>query len=685
MSIDADFYVSRTGKDSWSGTISSANGADGPFATLERARDAVRKLKNELSQRGEKRPITVGVAEGTYQLSKPFTIGPEDSGSIHTPITYRAMPDKQPVLSGGREISEWAVQDDGVWSATLPAVADGSWYFRSLWVDNVRRPRACLPKKGYYTVAGQVENRHQGFRFNPGEITDTWHNIDDVEIVVVQFWTEARLRIQSVDTAASTVTFTGASWRPLDWSKAWFVENVREGLNRPGEWYLDRSNGVISYIPMPGEQPDNVTVIAPINETLVEIAGTKEKPVEWVTVEGFRMHHTFWQMPYPHGISIPQAEIPRKEGVVFAGNLAYGENLPQVNVDVPSTVFCSWIHNCSITNNEIAHTGGWAIELFDGCRNNRIDRNHIFDIGAGAVRIGDPACPKDDDLETSDTKITNNVIHDGSQVYLGPAAIWVGQSSRNIVSHNEIYNSFEWGISVGWSWNYWPPARHRDNIVEYNHVHHLGESHTGCHGAIYFLGVSPGTVCRNNLINHISGGCGIILDNACFGIVIERNITYHTGAAGLCFNYNDSGNIVQNNIFALSKAHTYERFGDPPATGGEKVDQTGILYRNIFYWSEGSFMRRDSWPNFDTLMDYNLYWDTREKEIRFAGLDFRGWQSQGLDKNSLIADPLFSDPDSGDFTLDPKSPAYLLGLSPIDLSKVGPRRAGPGSGGDSLF
>lgn len=96
-------------------------------------------------------------------------------------------------------------------------------------------------------------------------------------------------------------------------------------------------------------------------------------------------------------------------------------------------------------------------------------------------------------------------------------------------------------------------------------------------------------------------------------------------------------------------------------------------------------MRRDSWPNFDTLMDYNLYWDTREKEIRFAGLDFRGWQSQGLDKNSLIADPLFSDPDSGDFTLDPKSPAYLLGLSPIDLSKVGPRRAGPGSGGDSLF
>ena len=82
------------------------------------------------------------------------------------------------------------------------------------------------------------------FTYRPGEINSNWHNRDDVEIVVVQFWTDARLRIKSVDENLNKVTFTGSSWRPLSWSKAWFAENVKEGLCEPGEWYLDRQTGV---------------------------------------------------------------------------------------------------------------------------------------------------------------------------------------------------------------------------------------------------------------------------------------------------------------------------------------------------------------------------------------------------------------------------------------------------------
>jgi hypothetical protein len=263
-------------------------------------------------------------------------------------------------------------------------------------------------------------------------------------------------------------------------------------------------------------------------------------------------------------------------------------------------------------------------------------------------------------------------------VFLGPAAIWVGQSGRNRIAHNEISGAFEWGISVGWNWNYWPPNRHRENTIEHNHIHDVGEGHTGCHGAIYFLGVSPGTVCRYNLIHDLTGGgCGIILDNACFGILVENNLTYRTDAAGICFNYNDTGNIVQNNIFALSRSFAFERYGDPPATGGEKVDQTGILYRNIFTWREGSFLLRKEWANFDTLMNYNLYWDASGRSIDFAGLDFPGWQAKGLDRGSVVADPLFADPEHGDFSLLPSSPALRLGFRPIDMSRAGPR---PGRG-----
>ena len=671
--MKADLYVSPAGNDSWSGKRPDPNatGTDGPLATLAAARDAVR-----LMEKG--RPVTVELRGGNHPMERTCVFGPEDSGTAEAPVSYRAAAGEKPVLVGGRRITGWEVGSDGVWTVRIPEVERGEWYFRSLWVNGERRSRPCLPKEGAYEVAAPAEPKHEAFRYNPGEIDPGWRSRDDVEIVVVQFWTEARLRIREIDTETNTVTFTGASWRPLSWSKAWFAENVSEAFELQGEWYLDRPTGTLSYRPLPGEDPESVEIIAPVAETLIRVQGDAERPVEHLVFSGIGMGYTYWEMPEPHGISIPQAEIPRKEGVVFAGDLAYGRDLPQVAAPVPATFSASGMRHCAVEGCEISRTGGWAVELLDRCADNRIAGNHIHDIGAGAVRIGEPGCPERDEDETVRTMVTDNVIHDGSRVFLGPAGIWVGHSSGNLIAHNEIYNDFEWGISVGWSWNYFPPGRHQYNVVEYNHVHHLGMSHTGCHGAIYFLGVSPGTVCRRNVIDHITGGCGIILDNACFGILIEDNLSYHTGAAGLCFNYNDSGNIVRNNIFALSKTYMYERYGDLPATGGEKVDQTGIFYRNIFYWKEGRFMRRDEWPNFDTLMNHNLYWDGRDGSVDFAGLTFDGWRGKGLDRDSVLADPLFTDPENGDFTLPPDSPALRLGFRPFDPGEARPRRGGRG-------
>jgi hypothetical protein len=46
-----------------------------------------------------------------------------------------------------------------------------------------------------------------------------------------------------------------------------------------------------------------------------------------------------------------------------------------------------------------------------------------------------------------------------------------------------------------------------------------------------------------------------------------------------------------------------------------------------------------------------------------------------LEKDSVVADPLFVDPENGDFTLKSDSPALKLGFEPIDVSKVGPRKS----------
>ena len=85
----ADFFVSASGSDSWSGTLATPNAqrSDGPFATLERAGDAVRELKRQ-----EARDIVVLIREGTYQLQDTVVFGLEDSGVGESIITYAAYP-----------------------------------------------------------------------------------------------------------------------------------------------------------------------------------------------------------------------------------------------------------------------------------------------------------------------------------------------------------------------------------------------------------------------------------------------------------------------------------------------------------------------------------------------------------------------------------------------------------------
>ncbi len=239
------------------------------------------------------------------------------------------------------------------------------------------------------------------------------------------------------------------------------------------------------------------------------------------------------------------------------------------------------------------------------------------------------------------------------------------------MAHNEITGGCQWAVSVGWTWNYLPPGDARDNVVEYNHCHHIGQSVLGTHGVLYLLGIQPGTVVRHNLIHDVTGnGSGIVLDNSATGIVVEHNVVHHVACDGLLFNFNDLGNIVQNNIVAMAGNSLVNRSGDEG-----KLDQTGVFYRNLFY-RDGDKCRMfvpKKWANYDIVLDYNLYYDASGKPPKFLGFDFQQWQGKGLDGHSIVADPLFVDPRNGDFRLKPQSPAFKLGFRPIDLSRVGIR------------
>ncbi|MFH1923917.1 MAG: right-handed parallel beta-helix repeat-containing protein, partial [Planctomycetota bacterium] len=650
----ADFYVAVDGNDAWSGTLAEANagGTDGPFATLERAREAVRKLRETSASQ---RPLVVQLRGGTHRRQELFVLRPEDSGTEASPVVYESYPGERAVLSGGRTISGWEKADGPLWKVELAEVKSGAWNFRQLFVDGKRRHRSRFPKEGTLTLAnlppldttgwmaeatedpGELPKR--AFQYRPGDLCPSWTNIDDIEVVVLQFWMEARLRVQRLDDENHVVLFTGGSWRPLTWSKGYYVDNVFEGIDAPGTWYLNRKQGVLYYHPLPEEDMTRIEVVAPRTEQLVRFEGDVAggRFVRDVTLRGLTFSHTSWPFP-KEGYAWPQGELP-----------------------APAAVYANGAHRCRFEGCQWAHLGAWGIELRRGCKDNTIAGNLMRDLGAGGVKIGEPEDCEKDVEETCRTVISDNRFLDGAHVYLGPPAVWIGQSSGNTVSHNEMSGPFQWAVSVGWRWSYFPLQRARDNLVEFNHVHHLGTGVLGSHAAIYALGTSPGTVIRNNYVHHCPGH-GICLDNGCCGILVENNVVHHALHGPYCSNFNCYGNVIQNNVFAYGKEFQLTVFGDLPHI--KQPPKGEVFARNIVVWREGPLIRRE-WKDFNTLWDYNLYFNELAEPITFAGLSFSEWKAEGLGQHSIIADPLFVDPAGGDFSLKPESPAFELGFRPI--------------------
>ncbi|MCX6623528.1 MAG: right-handed parallel beta-helix repeat-containing protein, partial [Acidobacteria bacterium] len=256
-------------------------------------------------------------------------------------------------------------------------------------------------------------------------------------------------------------------------------------------------------------------------------------------------------------------------------------------------------------------------------------------------------------------------------VHPSAIGVWIGQSTDDEVSHNHIHDLYYTAISAGWTWGY-GPNQSRGHRIEFNHLHDIGQGLLSDMGAIYTLGIQPGTVLRNNLIHDVSsytyGGWGIYPDEGSSEILIENNVVYGCKSAGFHQHYGRE-NVVRNNIFAMNRESQLMR------TRAEK-HVSFLFERNIVVYDDGRLLG-GTWTGDGIRMDGNLYWDARGGIPRFGTWSWEEWRKRGLDGHSKLADPLFRNAGSADFRLRPESPALAMGFRPIDLSAVGPRvRAG---------
>jgi hypothetical protein len=662
----ADFYVSPQGNDAWSGRLESPNAAqtDGPFATLTKAQQAVRTVRGQQSDRPQ--PVVVAVRGGTYFLEQTLTFQPADSGTEKSPVIYQAYGDERPIISGGVRLTGWQADDRGRWHTNLPDVKQGKWSFAQLFVNDQRRCRPRSPKKGNHAIADQLppSPKAQGrgcdqFVYAGDNIRADWANLDDVEVVGFHQWAISRMRIAKIDAAKRTVLFTGNTCSPTGWGAfgkgaRYFVDNVREALSEPGEWYLDRPTGELTYVPRPGEQPDQAVVIAPRLEQLVAFVGDvpQKRWVQHVQLRGLTFAHSNWVLP-KEGQAFPQAEIGLNAAVAAVGT-----------------------RHIAIDTCAIRHVGAYAMAFGIGSQHNRIENCELFDMAGGGIKIGHAGpgqwsdtgqVPSDPEHLVSHHAVRNCLMVHGGRLHPAAVGVWIGHSPHNVVQHNQISDFYYTAVSVGWIWGYSPSQAHH-NDIGFNHMHTIGQGVLSDMGGVYTLGTSPGTVVHDNHIHDVQsfdyGGWGLYTDEGSTGIVMEKNLVYRCKTGSFHQHYGKE-NRIQNNIFVCARDQQLQRTRTEPHL-------SFWLERNIIYWKTGPLLG-SNWNDNNFKLDRNVYWNAAGQPVQFfGGLTLDQWrEKRDQDRNSIIADPRFVAPDKDDFRLQPDSPALKVGFQPLDAAKAG--------------
>ena len=700
---DADLYVSTHGNDEWSGRLPepNADSSDGPFATIAAARDEVRRRKSFVFSKQASRysaalrnPFSVWIRGGVYRISEPIVFDEKDSA----PVCYRAYPGETPIVDGSVEIDGWSetfVRGTNCWVADVPDVREKGWNFRELFVNGERRVRPRYPKKGLLdmesvpglppTGSWMTGRLYTEFIAKPGDLRQ-FENLEDIEAVYLHFWIEERTGIESYDESTRTVKMSRPSTAPLYAAHGqnladYYLDNVAEELSEPGEWYLDRKAGKVYYVPLAGESPESVEITAPKTLQLLVLQGNPDenKFVEFLHFEDIVFQHTDWR----HPDSSDGAEFIELTGdhAKFESRRNLRKNRAACNqaaADVPGVIFLEAARHCVFTGCTVQNVGWYGFQIGDASRAIAVQHCTIRQTGAGGVRINGASSVDPVHRRTGDHAITDNEISAGGRIFHSAVGILVMHGFNNEIAHNHIWDYYYTGISVGWVWGYMESVS-RDNRIDYNHIHQIGQGVLSDMGGIYTLGVQPGTTIVGNHIYNVTkahyGGWCIYPDEGSSHMVIENNLCYDTNDAVFNQHYGRN-NIVRNNLFAFADSSVLSH-------GRAEYEHCSIRFERNILLSNGEAIFRVGYrgsldkPNHTS--DLNLIWDIGGKAPRFTRRDstdekdLEGWQANGLDRHSVFADPKCVDIENRDFSLKDDSPAAEIGWTPLEPSKAGPR------------
>ncbi len=482
---------------------------------LTAARDRARALAPTLA-----RDLVVQLAGGTYALTAPLVLGAADSGQGGHAIIYRAAPGEAPVLSGGLRVSGFQAGASGVFTAKLPAGTRS----RQLFVGERRATRARGPEHpaGFVKQAG-------GFALGDGALAG-WPDRLGLEVVGVKEWKSFRCGVSAV--SAAGLTLVEPCWSAsqaqagVTLDAVLWLENARALLDEPGEFYLDEAAATLAYAPLADEDLASATVVVPVLEELLRIAGTPAAPAHDLAFEGLTFAHATWLAPSSaDGYASLQAGITRRGAAGTATR-------------PPSHVTLRAAQRVRFTACRFAHLGGVALGLEVGARENTVERCRFEDVSGSAVFVGDVTHaedhhPDDPALIVKDNTVRGCYVTRVGAEYFDMVALFAGYTTRTTFTQNEIFDVPYTAISLGWGWGsvdpgggggYTTPTTSQGNLVSQNLIsHHLRRLRDG--GGVYVLGAQPGSVIKDNVVSDQGSQYGnLYLDNGSSGWTVSGNL-----------------------------------------------------------------------------------------------------------------------------------------------------------------
>jgi len=679
------WFVSPEGNDAWSGHLPapSAAGTDGPLATMEAACNRI----GDARAKNASASISVWIRGGRFYLPHTINLTAADSGTATGPTAILAYPGEHPDLIGGLPIDPRAFQpcQGQILKTNLAAQGFGPEPIHQLFFNGQRQILARYPNfdpqnpvsGGWAYVDGKPIPM---YREIPGETKNTlvyrladarqWAHPEDAEVMVFPRynWWNNLLPVKSVDPATRTITLGANASYPIRPGDRYYVQNVLEELDSPGEWYLDRRDHSLYFWPPAPLAGSHIE--APVLENLLVLNGANHVIV--------------------HGLQFECCE-----GTAIQLNGC--EN-------------CA-IEACTIDNVVGKALPGFAAIEINGGHDNGAEGDDIFQVGSKGIVIsgGDRTT-----LQPGGNFADNNYIHHTGVFYKqGSAIALTGVGNR--ASHNLIHDTPRYGIEFSGN----------DLVIEYNRIRqtNLETSDTGAIESWSVDWTKRGTQIRYNFITDTIGfgqengryvsphfNWGVYLDDGTCGTSVYGNIIAREVNGGAVV-HGGRDNVFENNIFVDGARWQMQYNGYGPGdkhlatmtsrlTGfqnnpayakypglaildpaqGYRMAGNKFLHNIVVYSGLTSLLyQAKNLPYDETQSDYNLiFHHGLPLLLATPGVgavpwgQWDNWKALGFETHSAIADPLFVDAAHDDYRLQPNSPALALGFVPIPVEHIGP-------------